>query len=59
MKVKFLKFKGATPETYMNKGYSIYLINKKNLIDSVSKSTLYYQKIIIRKTVILKKVRSR
>ena len=27
----------------MIKGYSIYHINKENLIDSVSKSTLYYQ----------------
>ena len=28
----------------MDKGYSIYKIDKENLIDSVSKSTLYYQK---------------
>ena len=29
---------------FMDKGYSIYKIDKENLIDSVSKSTLYYQK---------------
>ena len=28
----------------MDKGYSIYLINKESLIDSCSKSTLYCQK---------------
>ena len=27
----------------MDKGYSIYKIDKENLIDSISKSTLYYQ----------------
>ena len=31
-------------KTFMDKGYSIYKIDKENLIDSVSKSTLYYQK---------------
>ena len=29
---------------FMDKGYSIYKIDKENLIDSISKSTLYYQK---------------
>ena len=29
----------------MDKGYSNYKIDKENLIDSISKSTLYYQKI--------------
>ena len=31
-------------KTFMDKGYSIYKIDKENLIDSISKSTLYYQK---------------
>ena len=31
-------------KTFMDKGYSIYKIDKENLIDSVSKSTLYYLK---------------
>ena len=38
----------------MDKGYSIYKIDKEILIDSVSKSTLYYQKINIKKTVVSK-----
>ena len=38
----------------MDKGYSIYKIDKENMIDSVSKSTLYYQKINIKKTVVSK-----
>ena len=40
----------------MDKGYSIYKIDKEILIDSISisKSTLYYQKINIKKTVISK-----
>ena len=29
-------------KTFMDKGYSIYKIDKENLIDSISKSTLYY-----------------
>ena len=41
-------------KTFMDKGYSIYKIDKENLIDSVSKSTLYYQKINIKKTVVSK-----
>ena len=41
-------------KTFMDKGYSIYKIDKENLIDSISKSTLYYQKINIKKTVVLK-----
>ena len=32
-------------KTFIDKGYSIYKIDKENLIDSISKSTLYYQKI--------------
>ena len=39
---------------FMDKGYSIYKIDKENLIDSISKSTLYYQKINIKKTVVSK-----
>ena len=31
-------------KTFMDKGNSIYKINKENLIDSILKSTLYYQK---------------
>ena len=39
----------------MDKGYSIYKIDQENLIDSVSKSTLYYpKKINIKKTVVSK-----
>ena len=41
-------------KTFMNKGYSIYKIDKENLIDSISKSILYYQKINIKKTVVSK-----
>ena len=37
----------------MDKGYLIYKIDKENLIDSISKSTLYYQK-NIKKTVVSK-----
>ena len=38
----------------MDKGYSIYKIDKENLIDSISKSILYYQKINIKKTEVSK-----
>ena len=31
-------------KTFIDKGYSIYKIDKENLIDSISKSTWYYQK---------------
>ena len=31
-------------KTFMDKGYYIYKIDEENLIDSISKSTLYYQK---------------
>ena len=41
-------------KTFINKGYSIYKIDKENLIDSISKSTLYYQKLNIKKTVVSK-----
>ena len=39
-------------KTFMDKGYSIYKIDKENLIDSISKSTLYYQQ--KNKTVLMK-----
>ena len=40
-------------KTIIDKGYSYYKIDKENLIDSISKSTLYYQK-NMKKTVVLK-----
>ena len=38
----------------MDKGFSIYKIDKENLIDSISKSTLHYQKINIKENCSLK-----
>ena len=42
--LNFLNAQQQLLKTFMDKGYSIYKIDKENLIDSVSKSTLYYQK---------------
>ena len=39
----------------MDKGYSIYKIDKENLIDSISKSVLYYQKKINIKKIVVSK----
>ena len=42
--LNFLNAQQQLLKTFMDKGYSIYKIDKENLIDSISKSTLYYLK---------------
>ena len=40
--LKSLNVKMQLLQTFMDKGYSVYYINKENLIGSISKSTLFY-----------------